>query len=722
MNKSVRLLSLFSGIGAFEKALEKQNIPYELVGFSEIDAYAIESYCTLHNTSQDKNLGDIAELESLEHLKSKVDLVVGGSPCFKKGTLITTKEGFKKIEDIEIGDEVLTHTNTFKAVVTPMTNYAKDIFKLKVQGSPVTFVTGEHPYYVREMKKVWDNKLRRYSRVFDHPKWKEVKEIKKDDFIGFPINTLESNPRRLNEEQCWLLGRYVADGHLNHLKRKDRKNSYHYQVVYSIGSDKIDTFRNIVKDTHFSYYPHSQSTYRCVVSSQELLNLIRDIGLGETAINKRIPKEIQNLPKVLLSKFLDGYMSGDGCFTNGKYKATSISKELIFGLGEVVVKLYEVPYSIYFTERPKTTMIEGRVVNQKDTWEITFQKDIRKQQNSIVINGILWQRFKSKELIKGFEDTVYNFEVEEDNSYVANGCIVHNCQDFSIAGRQQGSIYTCLDCNKEFNPLTIRFNNRDTCPFCKSVNLQKTRSSLLIEYLRAIREVRPKYFVYENVKNVMGKSFISGFNLFIKEMNDYGYDIYYDILDSAKFGVPQQRQRVFVVGIQRDLKQNFIFSQGKKYDIRLKDILEDEVAERFYYDKDQIAPLIGNLVGTTLESVEGLECIGNLALNGHDYLKRVYSPNGLSPTVTTCAGGNTEPKVLISSTDEIQEDMQVRKLTPLECWRLMGFEDKDYYSAKSQLETLFYNGRPRANSQLYKQAGNSIVVNVLESILKELLK
>jgi len=93
----------------------------------------------------------------------------------------------------------------------------------------------------------------------------------------------------------------------------------------------------------------------------------------------------------------------------------------------------------------------------------------------------------------------------------------------------------------------------------------------------------------------------------------------------------------------------------------------------------------------------------------YEQSRRVYDPEGLSPTLHTCGGGNQEIKV--SVIDEKQGKRRIRKLTPLECWRLMGFDDEDFEKAKAV----------NSNTQLYKQAGNSIVVNVLEGILSNLL-
>src|SRR5699024_11006229 len=143
--------SLFSGIGGFEQALNK--LGGTCVFASEFDKFAQQSYTALYG---DEHLhGDITKID--EEDVPEHDLLVGGFPCFAAGTMITTSEGLKPIEEVRKGDKVLTHTNTFKDVVVPMIKRKKGIYKLKVMGSPITYVTEEHPIYVREMSRVWDN-------------------------------------------------------------------------------------------------------------------------------------------------------------------------------------------------------------------------------------------------------------------------------------------------------------------------------------------------------------------------------------------------------------------------------------------------------------------------------------------------------------------------------------------------------------------------------------
>ena len=94
-------------------------------------------------------------------------------------------------------------------------------------------------------------------------------------------------------------------------------------------------------------------------------------------------------------------------------------------------------------------------------------------------------------------------KVDENNLSPFNMiCGGSPCQDFSVAGKQKGSIWTCKDCGHEYNPLTVHWSERDKCPHCGSTNLEKTRSSLLVEYIRVIRANKPNFGIYENVKNI----------------------------------------------------------------------------------------------------------------------------------------------------------------------------------------------------------------------------
>lgn len=356
------------------------------------------------------------------------------------------------------------------------------------------------------------------------------------------------------------------------------------------------------------------------------------------------------------------------------------------------------------------------------------------------------------------------------------------CQDFSVAGKRKGSIWNCKECGHEYNPIEQYPTKREYCPNCNSSELDKTRSSLLVEYLRSIRILKPKFFVYENVKNIKGKGFIDIFNLFEKELADYGYKTYNKVINAKNNGIPQNRERVFVVGIRENINLDFKFSEDFDNGVRLKDVLENEVDEKYFISNEKAEKIIGQYNGELAIShpirSREFECQGwkedcptlcardykdpkNLIMpcitpdivekrqNGRRFKEdgepmftitsqdrhgiltnsetnkvqrlgniydtetkkqncqagRIYDKNGISPALNTMQGGNRQPFTATK--------YKIRKLTPLECWRLMGFEDESFYKAKA-LDV--------SNSSLYKQAGNSIVVNCLYYIFKEIFK
>lgn len=406
------------------------------------------------------------------------------------------------------------------------------------------------------------------------------------------------------------------------------------------------------------------------------------------------------------------------------------------------------------------------------------------------------------------------------------------CQDFSVAGKQKGSVWTCKHCGHEYNPLTVHWSERDKCPCCESNNIEKTRSSLLVEYLRVIRANKPNFGMYENVKNIVGKQFKDTFKMFTDELDEYGYNVYWKVLNAKDYGIPQNRERVYLIFIKKEL-DNGKFTYPEPFDNgkRLKDILDDEVDEKFYISEDKVQRFLTNLnnkdallydacqvkrEGKSREYNEfcptltardykdprlvnenKVKQLGNIVSTGNwdnPQRGRIYSSDGCSPALNCCGGGGLEPKIVqlgnvnpsgkgmngnvfdenglaptlttnkgegnkiairqatkkgyiecelggvadlsypesktrrgrvqadgqicptITATEtgvcRIESLVRIRKLTPRECFRLMGFSDKNFETAEKMV----------SNSQLYKQAGNSIVVDVLYYILVELYK
>lgn len=367
------------------------------------------------------------------------------------------------------------------------------------------------------------------------------------------------------------------------------------------------------------------------------------------------------------------------------------------------------------------------------------------------------------------------------------------CQDISIAGKQQGFLDT------EGN---------------------KTRSGLFFEAMRIIRELKPKVAIAENVKALVSKKFTEEFETIRKELDEAGYNNYYEILNAKDFGIPQNRERVFIVSIRKDFDRGgYKFPEKIPLKLRLKDLLEKEVDEKFYLKGERVDNLINELMNRqemTSTEYPKLEIAGQLGVGGErgrvfningissclsatDYkdpvkilepvivrsvgrnpdnpgnrtpgiqteqrleincqgisntlttvqkdnyvlepkIKRlgnlysknaggswggnVYDTNFLSPVIQTSQGGNRMPLILekdsvamitsgVLTGTIITPEYRIRKLTPKECWRLMGFTDSDFDKVQNS---------GISNTQLYKMAGNSICVPVLEAIFRNLFQ
>lgn len=327
-----------------------------------------------------------------------------------------------------------------------------------------------------------------------------------------------------------------------------------------------------------------------------------------------------------------------------------------------------------------------------------------------------------------------------------------------------------------------------------------TRSSLMYETLRIVEKLKPKYVIWENVKNLLSKKHRHNFDAYLEAMDKLGYHSQYQVLNAKNFGVPQNRERVFTVSIRNDLNVDFKFPEPQELTIRLKDVLEPQVDEKYYLSDEQTKRLKMTTYNSGSEKVRVQDTDGEArTLCARDYKDpkcirvgglydkddsrhqagSIYDPNGVCATLSTMQGGNQEPIIVddtyknrepreyedcsptlragrsglkvrtankkgydiatdgdgvdlsypesktkrgrvghgVSKTLMASDSMgtvdnyRIRKLTPKECWRLMGFDDEDFRKAE----------QVNSNTQLYKQAGNSIVVNVLEGILKNLL-
>ena len=330
------------------------------------------------------------------------------------------------------------------------------------------------------------------------------------------------------------------------------------------------------------------------------------------------------------------------------------------------------------------------------------------------------------------------------------------CQDISVAGKQRGFL---------------------------DENGNQTRSGLFFDALRIIKATMPKVAIAENVKNLTGKKFENEFKTVLTSLEEAGYNNYWEILNAKKYNVPQNRERVFIVSIRKDVDTGgFKFPESLPLKRKLKDILEQEVEEKYYVSSARLNGMMehktrnqknGNGFGAVIndpdtqgvspciraryykdgsESLIRVRQIGNIMptkTRDNPNQGRVYDTDGLCPALNCSMGGGRQPFIVASRgrnpenpSDRTQgaptvqrlepnrqgiyntltttqkdnyvcepPEMRVRRLTPKECFRLMDFDDEDF--AKAQ--------KVNSNTQLYKQAGNSIVVACPMYIFKNLM-
>ena len=219
------------------------------------------------------------------------------------------------------------------------------------------------------------------------------------------------------------------------------------------------------------------------------------------------------------------------------------------------------------------------------------------------------------------------------------------CQDISVAGRGAG----------------IR---------------EGTRSGLLFEVERLLNTAAqegtlPKYLLLENVKNLVGKRFKADFDKWLSFLAELGYSNYWKVLNAKDYGIPQNRERVFCVSIRGE-HEPFFFPQKRELKLRLRDMLDAVVDERYYLKESTIRSILtshfnsrrnsvkqeGDVANTILaRDWKGPQCVkvgdvvGEKWERMHETSRRVFDPNGLSPTVHCAGGGNTELKIVVDNDD-----------------------------------------------------------------------
>lgn len=606
ITNKIRLIELFGGVGCQSIALKDLAIAnglnpddvYEHYRLVEFDKFPVKSYNAIHGT--DFVPMDIQDIRGEDIDVKEPDKYTAiwtySFPCFVGDTLVLTTDGYKQIKDIKSGDKVLSHDNRYHNVIDSKCTGKKQIWSVKGMGIDEIRCTCNHKFYVRKMVKhmpVGENGKRYRTREFLKPEWKNCEDLDSSYYMGVSINqentipdwdgvTFHWNDGRkdrhknllsdlmTNHSFWWIIGRYLGDGWIRHQGG----------IIICCAIGELTEITPHLRNININYNVVKEgSIYKVHIPLKEFSEFTSSFGYG--AENKRLPGFVFNLPKEYCQSLLDGYLSADGCYTENRYKTSSVSKELIYGMAQIVAKAYNVPYSVYHSEKKKESVILGRKVNIHDSYELCWKLDKRKQDKAFYEDGYVWFPISSITNTETDED-VYDITVEDSHSFTANGVIVHNCQDLSVAGKQLGM-------------------DEDS----------GTRSSLLWQVKRLLNEVPnlPDILIMENVVQVHSKKNLKNWENWISFLESKGYHNYWQDLEASEYGVPQHRNRCFMVSILEDI--NYEFPRSIPLHEVMKDRLDPVVDEKFYINNEKADALIKQLIAdgkldeeTILEAVD----------------------------------------------------------------------------------------------------------------------
>lgn len=485
----LKVFEAFAGVGSQHMALRNLGVDYEVVGVSEIDKFAHQAYEAIHGETP--NFGDISKLQP-EDLPD-FDLFTYSFPCFTGDSLVFVKDkGYVPIKQVSVGDLVLTHTGEYKEVTAFYNQGLKPLFSVSSELTRDISTTENHPFYVRSKS----------ESGLTPPKWKEARELTISDYLGFPVNTESQLPQgypslesHFENLDFWrLLGVLLVYPFT--LKGEElilKVDNKHYHLLRDLTEGLFDTSSLELGN--------SQLEFR--IRNCALVNYLRESALKRHRLH--FQAQWVDLPLQQIRALLWGFQRVSGQTVDFTSTLFVTGKELLYGISQLVLKAYKVPFTV------------RESIN--DHYRIEFSELETQSDSMIFEDNFVWVSVESASYTP-YNGSVYDISVKDNHSFTVQNCIVHNCTDLSSAGKQRG--------------------------FEKGSG---TSSSLLWECQRIIEGKKPKALLLENVKALNSAKFRDGFHSWLSFLRGLGYTNYYGVLNAKDFGLPQNRERVFVVSI-----------------------------------------------------------------------------------------------------------------------------------------------------------------------------
>lgn len=469
---------------------------------------------------------------------NEVDAAWFSPDCFPAGTMILTSSGYRPIEEIKIGDSVLTHKGRFRTVTDTKTARKKTM-TVCGHGHYGIETTYEHPFYIRHRSEYYLDKERPNVTNYSRPEWIPASILTKKSYwakpLSFPKLAIPHiNNIAIDSAFMWLVGRYLADGW-------SRLNDKHAELVICCGPRKEIRTEDSLSHTCLRFTKRRTKTeFQFTLSDKTIVKWLRT-NFGHLAQNKFVPAWALGMEKDLRLSLLRGYLSGDGYTSGNKVECSTVSKRLALGISSLVSSLGFSP-TMYFNPA-NTTKIEGRDVSVRPIymirWRETTAKEHRqtKRDDRHEWSPIRWTRQH------GTVRTVYNITVADDESYVADGVVVHNCKHFSRAKGAKpvdknirGLAWIVVRWAEKVRPKVIFLENvREFKDWGPLIQLTNARGRLLYD-----DEGNPIMVPDKTRKGLTFKRWLG-------RLRNLGYHVEWKELNAADYGVPTHRRRLFLI-------------------------------------------------------------------------------------------------------------------------------------------------------------------------------
>lgn len=333
-------------------------------------------------------------------------------------------------------------------------------------------------------------------------------------------------------------------------------------------------------------------------------------------------------------------------------------------------------------------------------------------------SNLFENKIKSISLFSGigaYEKALTNLGIEvevlnycEINKYAATGySAIHNVsEDKNLGDISKVDLTTLPKCDL----VTYSFP-------CQSISAAgrkegiirgKTKSGLVYEALEVIETTQPKVAVMENVKNLVGKEFINDFQNLLMILEEMGYNNYWEVMNSVDYGIPQNRTRVILVSIKKEYDHGFVFPNKIPLTRKVIDFIEKDDINVKWVTGEEDPVTYRYLIEKGFEKIEGA---------AKNPSTREY--HGFKEITDCLLAHDAKTKNLVQFKNNDGKYV-IRRMTPLESIKLMGFDREDYFKIKKSLEDKYYKGREKSDTQVYTMAGNSVVVQVLEGVFRQL--